>query len=85
MNAVEMSKKLGYSRFLVDNIRKAARMEGKPISKYADVADYKAWLKEHPLFVASRTARNLTQPSPRLGQMYRDAGKSGEQSPTSAQ
>lgn len=83
MNAVQLSKKLGYSRFLVDNIRKAAKLEGKPISKYADVADIKAWLKEHPTFVASRTARNLAPVSLPSSQPCQDAGKSGEQSLTS--
>jgi hypothetical protein len=58
MNATTISKKLGYSRHLVDNIRKCARLEGKPISKYADtVEDYRAWLKAHPSFVAGHYAR----------------------------
>jgi hypothetical protein len=56
------------SAWTVAAIRRAAKNEGKPLSRFAPAADYRAWLRSHPTFVARAAFRTPapahTEPDP---------------------
>lgn len=50
--ARQLADALGIGKNTVDLIRKASRIIGDPISRYATATDIKTWLARYPMFVA---------------------------------
>ena len=69
---------IGLKRYDVQAMRKAARMEGRPLPKLTTPRQLLRWLDAHPDFVPSRVFKKSMQPSPAQDQAPATAGISGE-------